>query len=304
MRGISRALLLTLGLHCLASFGCAFGLSPAPPPAAWQLVEIRSDAVDELSGLVQSRTHPDVYWAHNDSGDEPRFFALHGNGELISTFRVSGADAEDWEDIAIDDQGFLYLGDFGNNLNKRDDLRVYRVAEPNPFTGNTTVDIDRTLRFRYADQAGAGNHERNFDCESMLWRADSLYLFTKHRSDTMTKLYRLDPLGDPQAEQVLPVLASFDLGGKAARFLGNATGADLRPGDQTLALLSYDGVFFFTWSGAPEALPVMTARLPFDRNVTQQAEAIAWDGSAILVGNEQQRIFRIIDALSLAQPLP
>ena len=28
--------------------------------------------LDEVSGLAQSRTDPDVFWVHNDSGDQPR----------------------------------------------------------------------------------------------------------------------------------------------------------------------------------------------------------------------------------------
>ena len=33
----------------------------------------------------------------------------------------------DWEDIALSDQGILYIGDIGNNFNWRKDLGIYRI---------------------------------------------------------------------------------------------------------------------------------------------------------------------------------
>ena len=43
---------------------------------------IRFSALNELSGIVKSRRFEDVYWAHNDSGDQPRLFALEGRERL------------------------------------------------------------------------------------------------------------------------------------------------------------------------------------------------------------------------------
>ena len=41
----------------------------------------------------------------------------------------------DWENIAIDSAGHLYIGDIGNNDSKRDTLAVYEIDEPNPQAG-------------------------------------------------------------------------------------------------------------------------------------------------------------------------
>ncbi len=53
-------------------------------------------------------------------------------------FPVIDVTFHDWEDIAIDDAGHLYLGDIGNNDAKRDTLFVYEIDEPNPTTGAGT----------------------------------------------------------------------------------------------------------------------------------------------------------------------
>ncbi len=47
-------------------------------PLLERLGTVAYEPIDELSGIVKSRTYPDVYWVHNDSGDEARIFAVDG----------------------------------------------------------------------------------------------------------------------------------------------------------------------------------------------------------------------------------
>jgi hypothetical protein len=154
----------------MAFSGCAVF-----PPAAGEVLDgvhrVSWSEIDELSGLVGSRTHAGVFWAHNDSGDAPRIFAIDASGELLGAFSVDGAEHVDWEDIAIDDAGNLFLGDFGINLNTRADLRVYRVPEPDPYSEADSVHSDLVLPFRYADQ------KRRFDLTEFDFDAEALFHF-------------------------------------------------------------------------------------------------------------------------------
>ena len=285
--------------------GCAFAGTGDPPPTHWRVAEIQAARISESSGLARSRTHEGVFWTHNDSGDVPRFFAIDADGNLLAEFSVDGADHVDWEDIAIDDAGFLYLGDVGNNSNDRSELVVYRVVEPDPAGGDGSVAVDAVLPFSYADQEKLGDRTRmNFDSEAIFWRGGALYVFTKHRSDTETTLYRLDPdgkgNGNPGGIQRLEPIAHFDLGGDTEGLLGNATAADVSPDGSQLALLTYRGIFLFAWE-AGAALPTgPVAHQPLDIGVTQQAESITWDGDALVVGNEQRGLFRIPDPFAPA----
>ena len=96
--------------------------------------------IDEMSGLVKSAQFDNVWWVHNDSGDEPRLFAIDSTGSVhIAPWRADdyaagmaavdtsgrpawpglalGSAAHiDYETMAIED-GVLYLGDIGNNGN-------------------------------------------------------------------------------------------------------------------------------------------------------------------------------------------
>ena len=55
-----------------------------------------------------------MFWAHNDSGDVPRIFAIDRSGALRATVAVNVPAAVDWEDIAIDGKT-IYIGDIGDN---------------------------------------------------------------------------------------------------------------------------------------------------------------------------------------------
>ena len=96
--------------------------------------EVGEPALAEVSGLAASRAHDGVLWAHNDSGDQPRVFALEEDGRVLGAYAVEGAENVDWEDIAVgpgpDGDSALYLGDIGQNGGFRDPVTVYRVPEP------------------------------------------------------------------------------------------------------------------------------------------------------------------------------
>ena len=261
---------------------------------------LQSEAISESSGLVASRTHEGVFWTHNDSGDVPRIFAIDRSGALLAEFAVDGATHRDWEDIAIDDAGHLFLADIGNNGSRRRDLVVYRVPEPDPRSTARSVQVERALRFRYGNQVD-GSALLNFDAEALVWYAGALYVFTKHRADTQSQVYRLEdqPGGEPQ---VLQPLGALELGAEGMDpALTRATAADARADGRRIALLTYGAIHLFEPAGPAQlggaALWPLTPirRIALDRRETQQAESIAWDGTSLWFGNEQGQLFRLPD---------
>src|SRR5690348_17331988 len=73
-----------------------------------QVGRLGAKDIEESSGLVASRRHADVLYTHNDSGGAPVIFAIRPDGSLLKQFRVPGKHT-DWEDIATDDAGRLYV---------------------------------------------------------------------------------------------------------------------------------------------------------------------------------------------------
>lgn len=132
-------------------------------PARAQARRFKLPAVlQEVSGLVIAA--PDSLWWHNDGGDEARLIRTDGQGRIQQTRVLPGARNTDWEDLTADPQGRLYIGDFGDNFFRRNDLRIYRY---HPATGQ----LDSIL-FGYPQ----GKH---YNVEAFFWHRDSLHLFTK-----------------------------------------------------------------------------------------------------------------------------
>src|ERR1700679_1064290 len=111
----------------LVIVGFMYG-DPAPLEVAGRLDE---RLIPEASGIVKSRRHAGIFWVHNDSGNPPLLFAVRGDGRIVRQFRLAIPNI-DWEDIAVDDHGHLYLGDIGNNIGALPLRVIYRIDEPDP----------------------------------------------------------------------------------------------------------------------------------------------------------------------------
>jgi len=136
--------------------------------------------LNEISGLEQY--NDSILIAVNDSGNSNELFFIDLNGKILKKCSVSNASNTDWEDLAMDDLGNLYIADVGNNFNSRRDLGVWKLNVEDAFK-NDSVQADR-ISFSYVDQTEFPPHESNFrfDCEAIYWMNDSLHLITKNRS--------------------------------------------------------------------------------------------------------------------------
>lgn len=248
-------------------------------PRVWpRAAVIHAAQITECSGIVASRQHPGVFWVHNDSGDRARIFALDRDAKLLCEVEVEGAQNVDWEDIATDDSGNLYIADTGNNRNNRKDLVVYGVREPDPAAAPLQrVPVQRRIEFFYPEQRAFPDSALNFDCESLFWDAGALYVLTKHRSDTMSALYRLPAASGPALR-----LGAFESGSMT-------TAADLSADGRILAVLTYQYLHLFERTANGGYLGRHHRVLIEAR----QCEAVCFDGQDVLIANEQREVYRL-----------
>lgn len=182
--------------------------------------------INEASGLYIAS--PDSLWWHNDSGDAPRLILTDHKGKVKKEVLIPGIRNVDWEEITADHAGNLYIGDFGNNQNRRRDLRIY-IYQPN------TGKID-SIAFDYPDQKlfPPPPAQANFDMEGFFWHADSLHLFSKNRMNA----------GDYYSKHyVLPARAgNYTAQLRDSIYLNNrvVTAAAMSPDGQRVALLAYN----------------------------------------------------------------
>lgn len=265
---------------CLLLLGCEAS------SGAWEpCAHLTAKPLEECSGMVHSRRMPGVFWVHNDSGDMPRLFAIERDGTLLAEVHVKGADHVDWEDITADDQGNLYIGDFGNNANKRTDLVIYVIPEPrldlNVRDVVHEVAVTQRIPFYYPEQrAFPDRADKNYDCEAIFWDAGWLYLLTKHRSDDRTVLYRLPVEGE--GRRAAERINEFPLGSQV-------TGADVSIDGRRLVVLSYEYICVF------ERPQVSDDFLSGEHHRVliegRQCEAICFDGERLLFANEQREMY-------------
>lgn len=126
----------------------------APTPAGCQygstrrFAEAQDRTIEEASALAASQRWPGVYWTLNDSGNSPSVYAIDDQGRSRGTFRVQGADNEDWEAMQVgpgrDGGSALYVGDIGDNDRERREVVLYRVPEPEPAQAGARSSNGRT----------------------------------------------------------------------------------------------------------------------------------------------------------------
>ena len=192
---------------CVAFLARAWWLEPASPgettaAKAVEIARITDRRISEASGIVASRTFAGVYWTHND-GDDNHLFAIARDGSVVGTAKLD-ANVHDWEDIAIDEFGGLYVADTGNNSGARKHLEVHRLREPDPehLSGKKirTLRLSDTWHVRFPAEP--------FNCESLFVWKDSCYLIAKSPPGMKADVYRFDlKQNDPTLEKVatLPI---------------------------------------------------------------------------------------------------
>ncbi|HSF52924.1 MAG TPA: hypothetical protein VLA71_04200, partial [Algoriphagus sp.] len=181
----------------------------------------------ETSGLqwIQGRL-----FSINDGGNQAEIYELNPqSGALLRTVKVTNAPNLDWEDLAAS-ATHLYVGDFGNNLGNRSNLRVLRI--PATSLLNQTEVSAEIIEFSYPDQSdfSGTNPNHNFDCEAMVFAENQLHLFSKNLGDGRSKHYTLS--SNP-GKHFANLQGSFDA-------KGLITGADISTDGKNIVLLGYE----------------------------------------------------------------
>ena len=101
-RAAAAALCLPL---LLASAVAAPAAAAGPYAAPERVFALPVDDLDEVSGLVASRTSPGALWVHEDQGNAPTLTALGPDGRPRLRLFLAGRDSTDWEDLAVSRAG-------------------------------------------------------------------------------------------------------------------------------------------------------------------------------------------------------
>jgi hypothetical protein len=233
----------------------------------------------EISGLVASRQFSDVLWLHNDSGDQARIYAIDLSGVLLATVELDGISANDFEDIGIDAQNRILVGDLGGNAPvPLDGFAVHRFEEPAiersqvPATIHVTPE---TLEFQYP----MGAH----DAEALFVDplSGDLFIVTKAADDAAA--YRSAAPFGAGTPQTLETIAPLDFGDELI------TAADISADGRWIVIRTYGAVYAYprdATSSVAEALLELPQSWPVESEMQGEALAFAADGRSYFTVSE------------------
>ena len=265
----------------------------ATPSVATTVVSLAPGVSDEASGIAEARGTPGAYFLVDDATGTDSVVAVGADGALIARIGVEGMSADNAEAMASGTCGqlsppglgssdsCLYVGDIGDNAERRDDIAIVRLAEPD--LTDIPVEPIAADEWRYTYPDGPHN------AEAMLLEPDgSLLVVTKPTGGQSHRMYRAAPGGGdlvfvrefrpPAAERPLRTLVT-----------GNVV-TDLAATPGRVLLLTYDEVQEFS-APTPDADLASFPDWPHRRLPMpwlNQAEAVtgAADGCGYAVASE------------------
>ncbi|APQ18832.1 hypothetical protein [Maribacter hydrothermalis] len=136
--------------------------------------ELPSD-IFETSGLLYFNGNLITF---NDSGNEAILYELDTLSLSIQRrVNISNISNIDWEAISQDDE-YIYIGDFGNNVGIRTDLAIHRILKDDYLNSNSVTAT--TIYFSYEDQQEFQNDgNSDWDAEAFFVIDNSIVVLTK-----------------------------------------------------------------------------------------------------------------------------
>jgi hypothetical protein len=136
-------------------------------------------SLNEISGLEQINDTTLV--ALNDGGNDEELFLLNLKGKIIKKVQLTNCKNKDWEDITTDGT-HLYIGDIGNNSNKRQNLRIFKVSIEDVLKKKEIR--AKEISFSYKEQISYPPSDDSlfYDAEGMTFYDGEIWVFTKNRS--------------------------------------------------------------------------------------------------------------------------
>jgi len=248
-------------------------------PGVRLLARMSDPRIKESSGVVASRRYTNVYWTHNDGGGPKKqvLYAIDRKGNTRASFPVVGVALHDWEDIAIDDAGHLFIGDIGNNDSKRDTLAVYEIDEPNPQASTGPISPKRAWNLRFP--------QAPFDCESLFVWKDQGYVISKVFDKARAQIFRF-PLKETNEALTLELVAT-------TKIESPVTGADISDDGRLLGLVAKNGACVFRIDG--DVTHVTKTKPHHTKLKNMHIEGCCFVPEGLLATSEQRMIFLFTD---------
>lgn len=280
-------MLRILILLAFVSLSCSQKSQNETPSSDGSLKEVFTlpKSLKEVSGIAFS---PDkkVIWTIEDAGNKNKIYGLDASGKMIADVEVENGENNDWEDIISDKSGNIYIGDFGNNDNLRQDLAILKVDLKNPQ--QTTTKVIQTTKFHYADQTEFPPSKSNllYDCEGFVEMNGNFYLFTKNRSKGFDGSFLVYKVPNKEGDFEAQLVGKLKLDGKynAAAI----TSASINSVGNEIALLSHQNVFLLSGFTADDFNNSTVKKVSLEHN-SQKEGLVFKDDKTLWMADEKDK---------------
>jgi len=142
----------------------------------------------------------DLLWVIEDAGNKNVLYGLNAKGKIVKEIKITNAKNTDWEDLASDSLGNIYIGDFGNNSKKRKSFRILKVVDPEKASAEIN---SKHINFTLPEDI------KTQDFEAFFLLKNFFYIFSKNNKHG--KLFKVpNSIGDHEAT----FITDFNLKGK------------------------------------------------------------------------------------------
>jgi hypothetical protein len=249
-----------------------------------KIAELEDKKLREISGLESSTNNPKLFWALNDSGNDPEIFLLNDNLEIKLTCELAGVENRDWEDIAVGpgpDAGksYIYVAEIGDNDAEYQEKFIYRFEEPVWKDG-----LSDTLTISTFDKITFQLEDERKDTETLMIDAKTKNLYVVSKREQPVYLYELKyPFKTDEtltAKKLIPLPFTKIVAG------------DVSADGNEIVLKNYDNVYYWntsTTKSIADLLKEEPEEVPYE--VEPQGESITWanDGSGFYTLSEKNK---------------
>ena len=244
---------------------------------------------EEVSGIHYDLKE-NAFWMLNDSGNSPSVFLVSQQGKILRELRID-AKNHDWEDITMDADGNLYLGDFGNNQNKRKNLQILKIKSKD-LRSKEKVLVENTY-FKFPEQKKFPPKKKYFDAEGFFEWNGSFYLFTKSRVKNKigrTFLYRIPNRKSQKSKGKKDVLEAIRISEFTTCPEKHCwiTGADISEDGKKVAILNHKSVWIFTKFKEDDFFSGDAQQIPFG-HVSQKESITIKNDSTLYIADEEEK---------------
>ena len=242
-------------------------------------------SLEENSGIQSYDINS--FWTIEDGGNKDVIYKVNFKGKISKKFKVKNAKNNDWEDLAKDLNGNLYIGDFGNNGNGRKNLAIYKVPNPELEKGDK-IEAEK-ISFSYPEQKKFPPKKQNhyYDAEAFFHWNGFLYIITKNRTRPYNGKALIYKVPDTKGKYKATLVGEFII--CKDQNTCSVTGADISSDGKTIALLTYGYLILITDFSFDDFSKGKQQQI--DLEVRTQLEAVCFkNDSTLLISDEKSHL--------------